>query len=279
MFQLMVIFSAIIVLHGVNSHNFPKQLLKVTKNVQPLKHIKRQDFNINDECFGEELNKRSPECVSKFFAAGLPDDLDSFASIVCSSDCGQIVLDSLRACGATRAEARLFADLCGTNSDGVVCYSIFADFAESEEDDVDVCPSTETCPSTCQSTLTQVVRGGSRGGVCGVATPPKHSATNAAAQRRRWALGAHAPYARASAKKALRSVVLHVRSRFSFARELVYFYARARRAQLELEARAGKYVWGQMTHFRVRCQNVGSTNQISVTGKEYVNVTCPDGRE
>jgi hypothetical protein len=157
MFRLMVVLSAIIVLHGVNSHNFPKQLLKVTKNVQPLKHIKRQDFNINDECFGEELNKRSPECVSKFFAAGLPDDLDSFASIVCSSDCGQIVLDSLRACGATRAEARLFADLCGTNSDGVVCYSIFADFAESEEDDVDVCPSTETCPSTCQSTLTQVV--------------------------------------------------------------------------------------------------------------------------
>ena len=25
--------------------------------------------------------------------------------------------------------------------------------------------------------------------------------------------------------------------------------------------------------------NVGSTNQISVTGKEYVNVTWPDGRE
>ena len=30
---------------------------------------------------------------------------------------------------------------------------------------------------------------------------------------------------------------------------------------------------GQTEHFRVRCRNVGSTNQISVTGKEYVNVT------
>ena len=29
----------------------------------------------------------------------------------------------------------------------------------------------------------------------------------------------------------------------------------------------------QTAHFRVRCRNVGSTNQISVTGKEYVNVT------
>jgi hypothetical protein len=260
---------------------FPNNSWNLQKNMQPLKHIKRQDFNINGECVGETLNARSPECALTILAAGLPDDF-GFESIICSSDCGQIVLDSLRACGATRAEARLFADLCGTNRNGVVCYSAFDDFIqfiESEEDDADVCPSTETCPSTCQSTLTQVVRGGSRGGVCGVATPPKHSATNAAAQRRRWALGAHAPYARASAKKALRSVVLHVRSRFSFARELVYFYARARRAQLELEARAGKYVWGQMTHFRVRCQNVGSTNQISVTGKEYVNVTCPDGRE
>ena len=28
-----------------------------------------------------------------------------------------------------------------------------------------------------------------------------------------------------------------------------------------------------------RLAAVGSTNQISVTGKEYVNVTCPDGRE
>ena len=47
----------------------------------------------------------------------------------------------------------------------------------------------------------------------------------------------------------------------------------------ELEASAEKYVWRQTTHFRARCRNVGSTNHISVTGKEYVNVTCPDGRE
>ena len=31
MFRLMVVLSAIIVLHGVNSHNFPKQLLEVIK--------------------------------------------------------------------------------------------------------------------------------------------------------------------------------------------------------------------------------------------------------
>ena len=163
MFRLMVVLSAIIVLHGVNSHNFLKQLLELTKNMQPLKHIKRQDFNINGECFGETLNARSPECALTIFAAGLPDDVgfEFLEDIICSSDCGQIVLDTLRTCGATRAEARLFADLCGTNSNGVVCYSAFDDFLqfiESEEDDVDnVCPSTETCPSTCQSTLMQVV--------------------------------------------------------------------------------------------------------------------------
>jgi hypothetical protein len=138
---------------------FPNNSWNLQKNMQPLKHIKRQDFNINGECVGETLNARSPECALTILAAGLPDDF-GFESIICSSDCGQIVLDSLRACGATRAEARLFADLCGTNRNGVVCYSAFDDFIqfiESEEDDADVCPSTETCPSTCQSTLTQVV--------------------------------------------------------------------------------------------------------------------------
>ena len=162
MFRLMVVLSAIIVLHGVNSHNFPKQLLDLTKNLQPLKHIKRQDSNITGVCFAETLNERSPECVRQISAADPPDDfgLEFLASIICSPDCGQIVLDSLRACGLTRAEARFFADLCGTNRNGVVCYNALADFLrliESEEDDVDVCPSTETCPSTCQSNLTQVV--------------------------------------------------------------------------------------------------------------------------
>ena len=119
--------------------------------MQPLKHIKRQDFNINGECVGETLNARSPECALTILAAGLPDDFgfEFLESIICLSDCGQIVLDSLRACGATRAEARLFADLCGTNRNGVVCYSAFDDFIqfiESEEDDPTCVPPLKHVP-------------------------------------------------------------------------------------------------------------------------------------
>ena len=78
------------------------------------------------------------------------------------------------------------------------------------------------------------------GGGCGVATPLKHSATNAKSRKR--AAQAHAPYACASAKKLLLAVALHI----SLATELArYFSTRARRAQLELEARGEKYV-----HFR-----------------------------
>ena len=96
---------------------------------------------------------------SKISTAGLPDNfnLEFLANIICSLDCRQFFLDSLRSCGATGAEARLLADLCGTNSNGVVCYNALSDFIESEEDVINVCPSTETCPSSCHSTLTQVV--------------------------------------------------------------------------------------------------------------------------
>ena len=68
----------------------------------------------------------------------------------------------------------------------------------------------------------------------------------------------------------------------------IFLRARStRRAQLELEARAENghaYTYIHvytLSYDRARCRrDSGSTNQISVTGKdEYVNVTCPDGRE
>ena len=148
MFHLMVFCFAIVLLHGVNSHVFSKQ------DVQPLKHFKRQDFNITDECVDTKLAESSSECVSNIAPNGIPDDFD----IICSSDCGQIVLNLLGDCGVSDAEMRLFADFCGTNSDGDVCYSVLDDFLTSMENADNVnCSSNEICSNSCHSALTQLV--------------------------------------------------------------------------------------------------------------------------
>ena len=164
MIRLVVVLLAVILLHGVHSHIFPKQLQELAKSMQPLKQIKRQDFNINEECATEKSTKLSSACLGRIAATGNISDFDNIASLICSPECGQAFLDIIRDCGGNSAEVRILASLCGTNSNGIACYNFLNDFEQlNNESDDDVCPSITTCPSTCQSLFSQLF---SRQGCC-----------------------------------------------------------------------------------------------------------------
>ena len=114
MIRLVVVLLAAILLHGVHSHSFPTQLQDLAKRMQPLKQIKRQDFNIDEQCAAEKSTQLSPSCVSRI-ALGDTSDFDGIASLICSPECGQAFLDIIRDCGGSSTEVKIFATLCGTN--------------------------------------------------------------------------------------------------------------------------------------------------------------------
>ena len=163
MIRLVVVLLAILLLHGVHSHIFPKHFQELAKSMQPLKQMKRQDFNINEECADKKSTELSLACQG-IVPVGDISDLDDIGNFICSPECGQAFLDIIRDCGGNSAEVRILASLCGTNSDGIACYNFLNDFEQlNNESDDDVCPSITTCPSTCQSLFSQLF---SRQGCC-----------------------------------------------------------------------------------------------------------------
>ena len=159
MFRLVVVLSAVILLHGVNSHIFPKQFVKLTKGMQPLKIVMRQDLdNINSECVQEKLQRLPADCARIFLTSGVPDDpLQLVGILVCSPECGQRVQESLNDCGATAAVINAFSGLCGINTNGAVCYNLWNNFTEFADNlNTITCPSTEMCSSTCRISFSNI---------------------------------------------------------------------------------------------------------------------------
>ena len=164
MLPLVVILTVTTLLHGVNSHIPPHGLQELTKSIQPLKIIKRQAFNIDGDCIAVKARSLPIACLGKIAAAGEPDEsIEYLASIVCPPECGQSLLDVLGECGATAEEVELIASLCRTNRNGDVCYELFDDFIQLQHTDDSTCPSSETCPSSCETLLSDLV---TRQGCC-----------------------------------------------------------------------------------------------------------------
>ena len=158
MFQSVVILcSTIILFHGVSSHLHPKQILELTSSVLPHKNFKRQSFNLNGVCFVNQLRDRSPTCFNRLASSGTSDPIRALFRPLCSTDCGQVVLDSLDNCGLGSAEVNIFADLCGTNANGVRCYTLLDEISELAADTNGACANSGSCSNTCQSLLTQLV--------------------------------------------------------------------------------------------------------------------------
>ena len=88
MIRLVVVLLAVILLHGVHSHSFPKQLQDLAKRMQPLKQIKRQNFNKDGECAAEKFAQLSPSCLSTITPGDICD-FGNIASLICFLECGK----------------------------------------------------------------------------------------------------------------------------------------------------------------------------------------------
>ena len=134
-----VLCTAIVLFHGVSSHLFPQTYLDQVTNVGDSKMYKRQADDDDDmlvQCALDRFNAFYQGNNSNFvsqcrfifspefdFLSGT--NTSTFCTF-CIPDCGNVVIDALAACGASREVTSLFASLCGSNENGNTCYEIFA---------------------------------------------------------------------------------------------------------------------------------------------------------
>ena len=87
MFRCVLILCSAIILQGVSSHVFPKQLLEVPRNMQSLKDFKRQLSDIDGDCIGQKLFQDYPECLGPAAALGDDPGIKHVGILLCSENC------------------------------------------------------------------------------------------------------------------------------------------------------------------------------------------------
>ena len=142
-----VLIVAVLLLHGVSGHLFPRALPnKLTKHMQL--HTRQSDAEV-DECIDKRLEEALQENVTLAFICetaaeevenDLDDDddddlsqseVDAGFSVFCIPDCGNIFLSVADDCGYFKGDDAYLRDvligLCSTNENGDKCYESFVD--------------------------------------------------------------------------------------------------------------------------------------------------------
>ena len=173
-----VLIVAVLLLHGVSGHLFPRALpYKPTKHMQlPKYHTRQSDV---DECIDNKIDEAfqenaTLEAICKTAAeeadADINDDddltqseINAIFSVLCRPDCGNVYLSAADDCGEFDGDDAplrdFFIDICGTNQNGDKCYEIYGDAVDaliSEEPCFETYFATKVC--NCQSALSQDVR-------------------------------------------------------------------------------------------------------------------------
>ena len=175
-----VLIVAVLLLHGVSGHLFPRTLpQKLTRHMQlPLvKGHTRQ----SDDCIGNKIDEifkenATLEAICDAAALKAENDIDdgdddnlsqsevnAIFSVLCIPGCGNAFIRAADDCGEFDGDDAPFKDfyigLCGTNQDGDTCYQLYTDAIDSL-DSQDPCFETyfTTKVCTCQSALEQDVR-------------------------------------------------------------------------------------------------------------------------
>ena len=142
--SLLILFSAMVLLHGVSCYLFSQAVLnqvgfpKVYKRQTDSDEMAQQQcvldkfdavFQGNDSSFVREC--RAAETAGNELDFSDPSHQNNFSSIFhtfCIPDCGNVLIDANNVCGAfdSPEEKKYLIALCGANKNGGFCYDIFA---------------------------------------------------------------------------------------------------------------------------------------------------------
>ena len=178
--SIIVLFSAVLLLHGVSCSLFAANVLKavdlLASHSKVIKDYKRQ--NVDEECIEDKLDTPEidrecevvaleeeelniPVIVDEETIAQLQPTFNTIFSVFCKPECGNAILDAFIDCGTfdeMPGIIDLFAGLCGTNENGEKCYERFVsalEHVQSEAQCYDDYLDTRTC--TCAAELREAV--------------------------------------------------------------------------------------------------------------------------
>ena len=145
--SMVILFTAMVLIHGVSGHLFPQVLLHSLTHPNEYKRQTDAQFqcvsDILDDAFSGNMSQFVLDCKVAAVVeveADLSDPAQLQAVITlaynsfCIPECGNIILDAYNDCGIFDAllpgSEELYIGLCGTNQNGDLCYKIYSDAIE-----------------------------------------------------------------------------------------------------------------------------------------------------
>ena len=174
-----VLIVAVLFLHGVSGHLFPRALpYELTKHMQLPKHLTRQSDV--DQCVDNKLEEAfninatlAAICEAAFLKAEIvidnddddisQSDVNTVFGALCIPDCGNVYICAADDCGGFDGDDAplkdFFIDMCGTNQNGDKCYQLYTDAIDSLTSEVRCYQDyVRYRECNCRSQLTQGIR-------------------------------------------------------------------------------------------------------------------------
>lgn len=177
---LFVLLTAMVLLHGVSGHLFPRAIPHMlTKDMALPKDFKRQTDIV--QCVNDRIDAAFPGNNSQFVSdcrysateefdlvditdtENLQPLITSVFRTFCIAECGNVIIDAYNDCGyfdqlGLPGIETFLISLCGTNQNGDICYQVYGDaldFLTSEGSCYNSYTVSDQC--SCQSELTNGV--------------------------------------------------------------------------------------------------------------------------